>query len=124
MTANAGSLDALAKGLIGRMGRVLTVTWSIQTMSLLSMVMASPPQTYLGLISVIAMFLVANQYKAGLVLGPDILDDDVASTADNPKTLALDHTTRALANDSLIRRNGDTQGTSIVTKPSHQLASL
>ena len=35
------------------------MTWSIHTMSLLSMVMASPPHTYLGLMSVMAMFLVS-----------------------------------------------------------------
>lgn len=38
----------------------LTVTWSIHTMSLLSIVMASPPHTYLGLMSVMAMFLVSS----------------------------------------------------------------
>lgn len=34
-----------------------TVTWSIQTMSQLLSVMASPPQTYLGFRSVMATFL-------------------------------------------------------------------
>jgi hypothetical protein len=33
------------------------VTWSIQTMSALLMVIASPPQTYFGLMSVMATFL-------------------------------------------------------------------
>lgn len=108
---------------------VLTVTWSIQTMSLLSMVMASPPQRYLGLISVMAMFLVTNEYRILPVLVIDILDDDVAGTADNPKTLALDHTTGSFADDGLIRRNGDAQCTSIVTETavshdSHDLPSI
>jgi hypothetical protein len=40
----------------GREGR-RTVTWSTQTRSAWSMVMASPPQTYWGLMSVTAMFL-------------------------------------------------------------------
>jgi hypothetical protein len=60
LTADAGSLYTSAIATTGCMRWVLTVTWSIQTISLLSMVMASPPQTYLGLISVMAMFLVAN----------------------------------------------------------------
>lgn len=92
-----------------------TVTWSIQTISLSSMVMASPPQTYLGLISVIAMFLL--RVSEVLVIAGSLyaLDDDVASTANNTETLALDDTSRALTNEGLVRGNGDTEGTGVVT---------
>lgn len=44
-----------------------------------------------------------------------ILDDDVAGTADDTKTLAHDGTFRALSDDSLIRGDGDTQDTGFVT---------
>lgn len=100
----------------------LTVTWSIQTMSLLSIVMASPPHTYLGLISVMAMFLMSLVTGLFVFEPVDVLDDDVAGTADNPQTLALDHAAGALADDGLVGGDGDTQGTSIVT--SHLLVTL
>lgn len=45
----------------------------------------------------------------------DILDDNVAGTADDTKTLAHDGTLGALSDDSLIRGDGDTQETSFVT---------
>lgn len=41
----------------------LTVTWSIHTRSEPSRVMASPPHTYLELISVIAMFLLIHMHE-------------------------------------------------------------
>lgn len=45
-----------------------------------------------------------------------ILDDDVAGTADNAQTLALNHAAGAIADDGLVGGDGDTKGTSIVTK--------
>lgn len=59
LTANTCGLEALV---LMEVARYLdwvgsTVTWSIQTRSASSRVMASPPQTYLGLMSVMAIFL-------------------------------------------------------------------
>jgi hypothetical protein len=82
------------------------------------MVMASPPQTYLALMSVTAMFL----YKwlvGGLYIRRNacsILDDNVASTANNTETTTLDDTGRALTEEGLVRGNSDTQDTSVVAK--------
>lgn len=45
-----------ACGWVAKRGKKHTVTWSIHTRSQLLRVMASPPQTYLGLSSVILMF--------------------------------------------------------------------
>lgn len=57
------------------------------------MVIASPPHTYLGLISVIAMFLQGSVIIFDHILQVNLLDDNVARPADNPQTLTLDHTT-------------------------------
>lgn len=84
-------------------------------MSLSSMVMASPPQTYLGLISVIAMFLVWVSEILGVVVSLYVLDDDVASTANNTETLALDDTSGALTDDGLVGGNSDTERAGVVT---------
>lgn len=56
-TGSLGLLDGCLFPRLGYRGLGLTVTWSIQIRSASSMVMASPPQTYSGLISVMAMFL-------------------------------------------------------------------
>lgn len=78
------------------------------------MVMASPPHTYLGLMSVMAIFLHFVSKSFIVLRGCSILDDDVAGTADDPQTLALNHALGAFANYGLLRGDGDAQGTGIV----------
>lgn len=45
-----------------------------------------------------------------------LLDDDVAGTADDTETLALDDTGRSRSNDGLVGLDGDTENTGIVAK--------
>ena len=82
------------------------------------MVIPSPPQTYLGLMSVTAMF----QKERALVWltcylkgKTDILDDNVLCAADDAQTLTLDHTLAALTEEGLVRVDGDTELTGVVT---------
>lgn len=45
----------------------------------------------------------------------DVLNDNVAGTADDTKTLTLDDTSGALTDDGLVGGDGDAQNTGIVT---------
>lgn len=47
--------------------------------------------------------------------GEYILDDNVAGTADDTQTLALDNTGRTRTNEGLVGGNGDTKNTGVVT---------
>lgn len=44
----------------------------------------------------------------------DVLDDDVLGAADDAQALALDDTGVALAEDGLVRSDGDTEGPGVV----------
>lgn len=45
----------------------------------------------------------------------DVLDDDVLGTADHANTLTLDSSSRALSDERLVRVDGDTENTGLVT---------
>jgi hypothetical protein len=45
-----------------------------------------------------------------------LLNDDVASSTDDTKTLSLDYTGATLTKQSLVGSNSDTKNTSIVTE--------
>lgn len=85
------------------------VTWSIQTMSALLIVIASPPQTYLGLRSVIATFLGWGVSSCGGGFGRGrertrfcSLDDDVVGAADNAQSLSFDYSGGAGADEGFV----------------------
>ena len=95
------------------------MTWSIQTKSASSRVMASPPQTYLALMSVTAMFLCSMSASGQRSSGNrrHILDNDVGNTANHAETLALDDTAGALSDQGLVGVDSDTEGTGVVAIP-------
>ena len=95
---------------------ILTVTWSIQTLSVPSRVIPSPPQTYCCEVSE-TEHCRAQSDRAHLrvdVRDLDVLDDNVGSAVHDTKTLALDDTAAAVTDNRLVGSNSDTKGTSSI----------
>ena len=58
---------------------------------------------------VLAIFCIIKGQKTVL------LDDDIACAADNPKTLAFDHTTGSFTHEAFVGFDSDTQHAGVVT---------